>query len=484
MTEVPTPQTKERPLIPNILAERYASTPMLEIWSPDAKILMERDFWIAVMRAQAAAGYDIPQEAIESYERVKHYIDIDSIRKRELDTRHDVKARIEEFNALAGYQYTHIALTSRDDTDNVEQMQVKRGLILIRDKSVALLKRMSDRAVEWEGYVIAGRSHFMPAQPTTIGKRVSNAGEDFLIAFDKLESFIETYPLRGIKGPVGTQMDQLNLLGSPEKVAQLESAIANHLGFSRVMNSVGQVYPRSLDFNMTSILVQLSAGPGNLAKSFRLMAGLEQMTEGFKEGQTGSTAMPWKMNSRSSERINGLIAVLCGYNTMTERLIGDQWLEGDVNCSVPRRIALPDSHMAFDGLLETTLTVLDECGIYPTVVQKELNRYLPFIGSTNILIEAVKRGVGRETAHKAIKENAVAVALIMRQEGEQENDLLERLADDPRLPLSLDEIQSLIGQPVEFVGTAFEQINKFSKSVSEIVKKYPDAANYEPEPIL
>ena len=215
---------------------------------------------------------------------------------------------------------------------------------------------------------------------------------------------------------MGTSQDMLDLLdGDEEKLADLEQRVAGHLGFERVLDSVGQVYPRSLDFDVVSALVQLVAAPSNLATTIRLMAGLELVTEGFAEGQVGSSAMPHKMNTRSCERVNGLAVVLRGHLSMVSELAGDQWNEGDVSCSVVRRVALPDAFFATDGLFQTFLTVLDEFGAFPAVIQRELDRYLPFLATTKVLIAAVRAGVGREAAHEAIKEHAVAVALEMRQ---------------------------------------------------------------------
>ena len=277
---------------------------------------------------------------------------------------------------------------------------------------------------------MTGRSHNVAAQATTLGKRFATVADEMLVALGRLDDLLARYPLRGIKGPMGTSQDMLDLLdGSTAKLAELEQRVARHLGFERVLTSVGQVYPRSLDFDVVSALVQLVAGPSNLATTIRLMAGIELVTEGFKEGQVGSSAMPHKMNTRSCERVNGLAVVLRGQLSMVGELAGDQWNEGDVSCSVVRRVALPDAFFATDGLFQTFLTVLDEFGVFPAVVQRELDRYLPFLTTTKVLMAAVRNGVGREEAHEAIKEHAVAVALEMRQ-GRAVNDLLERFAAD------------------------------------------------------
>ena len=470
-----------KPRITNVLAGRYASTSLATLWSAEHKIVLERQLWLAVLRAQAAAGIEVPATAIADYERVLEQVDLESIAARERVTRHDVKARIEEFNALAGHEQVHKGMTSRDLTENVEQLQVLRSLELIRSKVAAVLGRLARLAAEHSDLVMAGRSHNVAAQATTLGKRFATGADELLVAFGRLDELIARYPLRGIKGPVGTAQDMLDLLGTPEKLTELERTVAGHLGFERVLTSVGQVYPRSLDFDVVSTLVQLAAAPSSVAKTIRLMAGHELVTEGFKPGQVGSSAMPHKMNTRSCERVNGFAVILRGYLSMVGELAGDQWNEGDVSCSVVRRVALPDAFFAFDGLLETFLTVLDEFGAYPAVVARELDRYLPFLGTTKVLMAAVRAGVGRETAHEAIKENAVAVALAMREQGLAENDLLDRLAADERLPLDRAALDALLADRLSFTGVASAQVASVVEQVAAVVDKYPA---YEPEPIL
>jgi adenylosuccinate lyase len=361
---------------------------------------------------------------------------------------------------------------------------VRAALELVRARMVAALARLADHAAEQASLVVTGRSHNVPAQATTMGKRFANAGEELLHALHRVEDLLVRYPLRGIKGPVGTQQDMLDLLGSADKVAQLEEAVARHLGFDATLTNVGQVYPRSLDLDVVAALVQAAAGPTSLATTIRLMAGLELATEGFAPGQVGSSAMPHKMNSRSCERIQGLAVVLRGHLSMVSELAGDQWNEGDVSCSVVRRIALPDAFLAADGLFQTFLAVLDGFGVYPAVIDRELERYLPFLTTTKVLMGAVRAGVGREAAHEVIKEHAVAVALAMREEGAGENDLLDRLAADPRLPLDRAALDGLVGEPLSFVGTAVAQVESFVAAVAEVVARHPEAADYQPEPVL
>jgi adenylosuccinate lyase len=472
-------------VIPDVLAARYASDAMTELWSPARKVVLERQLWIAVLRAQGDLGVGVPDGVIEAYEKVVDDVDLASIAARERVTRHDVKARIEEFCDLAGHEQIHKGMTSRDLTENVEQLQIRAGLLLVRDHVVAALARLAALAVRYDHLVIAGRSHNVAAQATTLGKRFASAAEELLVAYERLDDLIRRYPLRGLKGPVGTAQDQLDLLdGDPAKLADLEQRVAAHLGFTRVLDSVGQVYPRSLDLDVVSALVQLAAGPSSLATTIRLMAGNELVTEGFKPGQVGSSAMPHKMNTRSCERVNGLAVVLRGYLSMVGELAGDQWNEGDVACSVVRRVALPDAFFALDGLFETFLTVLDEFGAFPAVAERELDRYLPFLTTTKVLMAAVRKGVGREAAHEVIKEHAVAVALRMREVGADRNDLFDRLAADPRLGLTRAELDALVAEPLSFTGAAVDQVARVVARVETAVATRPEAARYTPAAIL
>ena len=468
--------------IANVLAGRYASTDMVELWSAEHKVVLERRLWLAVLRAQIDLGVVVPDGVVDAYEAVVDQVDLESIGQRERITRHDVKARIDEFCALAGHEHIHRAMTSRDLTENVEQLQIRSAMALTRDRTVAVLVRLAARASEYADLALTARSHNVAAQVTTLGKRFATVADELLVAFDRLEALVERYPLRGIKGPVGTQQDMLDLLGSQDAVDRLEAAVMAHLGFERCFGSVGQIYPRSLDFEVVSTLVQLASAPANLATTMRLMAGHELVTEGFEPGQVGSSAMPHKMNSRSCERINGFAHILAGHLTMVTGLVGSQWNEGDVSDSVVRRVALPDAFFAVDGLMQTMLTVLDELGAYPAVIDRELTRYLPFLSTTRILTAAVAAGAGREAAHEAIKEHAVAAALAMREDGAVENDLAERLAADPRLALDADQLAALLAAPE--TGLAERQVAAVVARVGAVADRHPVAAGYDPEPIL
>ncbi|HJV08181.1 MAG TPA: adenylosuccinate lyase [Acidimicrobiales bacterium] len=472
-------------MIPDVLASRYASAEMVELWSPATKVVLERRLWLAVLRAQQQLGVDVPAGVIEAYEAVADQVDLASIEARERVTRHDVKARIEEFCALAGHEHIHKGLTSRDVTENVEQLQIRDALRLVHHRMIAGATRLGRLAAEHADLVMVGRSHNVAAQATTLGKRFASAGEELLVAEARVRELLARYPLRGVTGPMGTAQDQLDLLGGDaRKLEALEEKVAGHLGFTQTLISTGQIYPRSLDLDVVSALVQAGAGPSSLATTIRLMAGHELITEGFVAGQVGSSAMPHKMNARTCERVNGLAVVLSGYLTMVTAVSGHQWNEGDVSDSVVRRVALPGAFFAIDGLFQGFLTVLDELAPFPAVIDRELARDLPFLATTKVLLAAVRKGVGREQAHEVIKEHAVAAALARREKGAGDDDLLERLAADDRLHLTKDDLAATVAEPITFTGAAAQQVGAFVEEVESLALSFPEAATYQPGPIL
>ena len=468
----------------NVLASRYASQQMVDIWSTESRIVLERELWVAVLKAQKELGIEIEDQVIQDYESVINSVDLNSIRDREKITRHDVKARLEEFSELAGHQHAHKGMTSRDLTENVEQLQIKKSLELVLDLVVASLSRLGRLAVENSSLMLTGRTHNVAAQPTTLGKRFANTAEELINAYHKANHLLNNFPLRGLKGPVGTQQDLLDLFeGDNEKVSLIENRVAETLGFDEVLDSVGQVYPRSMDFEVVSALVQISSAPSNFSKTVRLMAGHNLVSEGFQQGQVGSSAMPHKTNTRTSERINGLSLVLKGYLSMVGGLVGDQWNEGDVSCSVVRRVALPDSFFAIDGLFQSFITVLDEFGSFPAVIEKELLEELPYLSTTRLLMAAVQKGIGRETAHEIISEHARNSSM-SRREGLDGLSFVELLDSDDRFPLKEEEINELFNQRTILIGNASNQVQSVIEKIADIVTHRPLAASYKPESII
>jgi adenylosuccinate lyase len=448
-------------ITPNVLATRYATKEMVAIFDPINKIIAERKFWITILRLQKAGGLSITDSDITSYEKVIEKVDLASIEKRERANRHDVKARIEEFNSLAGLEKIHIGLTSRDLTENIELIAIKDGLNLVRRRTLETLFLLEKSITKYEKTYMVGRSHTVAAQVTTLGKRFATYAQELLFSLASLEELIARLPLRGLKGPVGTGQDQIATLGSIKDLSKLEDKLAKEYGFENTLSSVGQIYPRSIDFEVVAKLLQIASAPSSMATTIRLMSGFGLVSEGFKSGQVGSSAMPHKMNARSSERINGMMVLLRGYTTMAADLAGDQWNEGDVSCSVVRRVVIPDAFYTIDGLLHTFMTVLTEFGIYEENINKELAEQLPFLATSQILTELVKKGMGREIAHELIKKHATTTTA---------SNFFSALASEKDFPLSINELNNLIKDPAAFAGSALEQSSQITDEIKQITK--------------
>ena len=463
---------------PNVLAARYASERMRAVWSPERRVVLERRLWLAVLEAQRKLGLDVGDSVVEAYESVLDVVDLESIAAREAVTRHDVKARIDEFCALAGHERIHLGMTSRDLTENAEQLQILESLKVIRDDLVAVIARLADLAERHAATPIVARTHNVAAQATTLGKRFADAASETMIGFARIDELLGRYPLRGIKGPVGTRLDQLDLLGSTEAVDELEQLVAQHLGFERVLDATGQTYPRSLDFDVVSALVQAVSGPASWATTIRLMAGHGLAAEGFRAGQVASSAMPHKANARSSERIGALRTVLDGHLAMAASLAGRQWNEGDVSCSAARRVMLPDAFCAADGLLHTALGVLEELYVDEAALSGEFERFIPALATTRLLTALVSAGMGRETALEVLAEPAREAA--QQAGGGNPVDLasmLEQLAADDRVPLDRDALAQLVAEPEQFTGTAAPQAALVVASARQIAAQHPTAAS-------
>jgi len=446
---------------PNVLATRYSTKEMVEIFDPINKIIAERKFWITILRLQKKAGLPITESDIASYEKVINKVELASIEKREKQSRHDVKARIEEFNDLAKCEKIHIGMTSRDLTENIELIAIRDGLILIRKRTLETLFLLEKNITKYEKTYITGRSHNVAAQVTTLGKRFATCGQELMYSLTALEELISRLPLRGLKGPVGSGQDGISALGSSKELKKLEDVIEKEFGFENTLTSVGQIYPRSIDFEVVSKLLQIASAPSSMATTIRLMAGSNLASEGFKAGQVGSSAMPHKMNSRSSERINGMMVLLRGYTTMAADLAGDQWNEGDVSCSVVRRVVIPDAFYVADGLLHTFMTILTEFGIFEENINNELQEQLPFLATSQILMSCVKAGIGREVAHDLIKKHATINTA---------GNFFKELSGEKDFPLSVEQLKELIKNPADFAGSAIEQSQKVADEIRRVTK--------------
>ena len=343
-------------------------------------------------------------------------------------------------------------------------------------KYLALLRHLNEFISKYSELALVARTHNVPAQLTTLGRRFATWGEELTFALTHLQQLSTRLPLKGIKGPIGTSQDLQDLFG--DGYLEIEQGIAKELGFDNLLEAPSQIYPRSIDFEVVSSLLQIAAAPSNIAINIRIMSGYGLLSEGFGRDQVGSSAMPHKINARLSERVNGLTAILKGHLVMVQELLGNQWYEGDVSCSVVRRVALPDAFYAIDAILDTTMRILTDLTVDTDSVDSEVKKYLPFLLTTKILALAVKKGLGREDAHSLIKAHSIAASQNLKSK--QVNNLLALVAEDKRLGMSLIELESL-AKPGELVTGAIRQTYTFLKTSQKLVNSNPDAIAHRPK---
>lgn len=474
----------------NILSLRYASDEMNYTFSRKNEALKEREFWLTVLKGQKELGMNVPDGAIDAYEISMKNIYFDRIKEIELETKHDVVAKARAYNEVASsvsgreYQELHQGMTSKDLTDNVDQILIKDASKLVFGKYVSILNKFSQKAKEYEDIITTGRTHNQVAMATIMGKRFSSWGEELHRYVLKLEDFIENYPSRGIKGAIGNRTEMIKRLGSREKARKLEKNVARHYGFKKIWENTDQVYPRSLDYELLTNLALCTAPCERASIAIRLLGGYNLLNEGFGKKQTGSSRMPHKRNQRSSERNCGFAELIKMYAEGASRMSGNQWLEGDVSESVIRRVIIPDSFYASDGICETTLTILNQMEIYPKVIKAELKKYSPFLATGEILSEATRKGMGREDAHEKIRQHSIKEWKNMTENPTYEIELVENLGNDKDFILDSFGIKALIDDIEGSIGDAKSQINSFVRKVDGFIAKYPTEAKYEPKPIL
>lgn len=381
----------------------YASDDILRLWSPTRRVTIERDLWVLVMRLQNEAGVDIPTEAIDDYARVSGQVNLESIAEREKVTRHDLRARLEEFNDLAGWGYAHWGLTSCDITDNATQQQVRSSIRRIWGTTHTVLSLLQEHILATRDTPCVARTHNLPAQPTLLGKRFATVADELLNGMTAVRSLYEMQACRGLVGAVGTGQDLVTLLGGQEAYHKVNAGFIEYLGFNVRVGSVGQVYPRSEDATLCSALVGLLAAPANLARMVRLETGYGRMWEQFDDGQVGSSAMPHKRNSVISERVNSLHFVAQGYLGMLQSTSGQQWFEGDVSDSALRRIGLSGLFKAVDATLQSTVQLLERLDLSKQAYTDELSEEWDSINTGNLLSRGLRLGMDRDILYKRLQ---------------------------------------------------------------------------------
>ena len=459
----------------NPLVERFATREMAALWSPRRKFETWRRCWIALAEAEQALGLPISDAQIAEMRAQAGNIDFEKAAAYERETRHDVMAHIHAFGdvAPAAKPIIHLGATSCYVGDNTDLILMREGLQLLLQKAVAVLARLKAFSLAYKDLPTLGFTHYQPAQVVTVGKRACLWTQDLLMDIQDIEAQIARLRCRGVKGTTGTQASFMELFdGDSEKVRQLDQLVAEKLGFDSSYPVTGQTYPRKVDTHVLRTLAGLGESVHKFATDMRLLQNLKEIEEPFESTQVGSSAMAYKRNPMRCER-----ACALGRFLMTMPLHGSfttatQWFERTLDDSAIRRLSLPEAFLAADAVLNLYLNVMEGPKVYPKVIEKRLMAELPFMATENIIMEGVKRGGDRQELHEVIRTHSHAAAAVVKEEG-GENDLLERLASDPRIGMSREAIDQVLDMR-KFVGRAPEQVLEFiAHEVDPVLARYP-----------
>ncbi|HML37223.1 MAG TPA: adenylosuccinate lyase [Bacillota bacterium] len=458
----------------NPLITRYASSEMAHIFSSDVKFTTWRVLWIALAEAEKELGLPITDEQIDEMKRFKDEINYADAEKRERETRHDVMSHVYAYGLQCpkAKPIIHLGATSAYVGDNTDIIVMKRALELIRGKLVDLMRRISDFALEYKSMPCLGFTHFQAAQLTTVGKRASLWLQDFYFDFLECERLIEELPLLGVKGTTGTQASFVELFdGDMEKVRKLDRMVVEGLGFKKAVAVSGQTYTRKIDFMVLSMLSGIGQSVHKMTNDIRLLQHLKEVEEPFETKQIGSSAMAYKRNPMRSERAASLARFVMNCAGNAADTASTQWFERTLDDSANRRIVLPQTFMAADGMLDICRNISTGLVVHEKVIEQHIMNEIPFMATENILMEAVKKGGDRQELHEKIREYSMEAGSRVKDEG-LDNDLLERIAGDDAFGLTLEHIKDLL-KPGEYIGRAAEQTQELVEEyIMPIFRKY------------
>ncbi len=448
------------------LAERYASAEMLALWSPARRYGLWRRLWLALAEAERALGVAIPEDAIDGMRTHLDDIDFAKVAEYEGRFRHDVMAHVHAFAdvAPAARRVIHLGATSADITDNADLILMRDALRALDRKIVAILGALAAFARSWRATPTLGYTHLQPAQLTTVGKRATLWMQDLALDHTAIEHLIATLPFRGIKGTTGTQGSYLALFhGDADKVRSLDRMVTEAMGFARSLPVTGQTYTRKLDAAVLDAVGGLSASAAKFSGDVRLLQSFGEIDEPAEADQVGSSAMAYKRNPMRSERIAALARFVQSLTPNANQTHSVQYFERTLDDSANRRLVIPEAFLATDAILALMANVARGLDVHPARIQRRVADELPFMATEEILVRAVHAGGDRQAAHEAIRRHSWAVARELR-EGAPRNDLLERLAGDPSIPITRGDVTEA-SDPARYIGRAPQQVDEFLAEV-------------------
>lgn len=455
------------------LNSRYASAEMQELFSPDRKFRTWRKLWVALAEAEQELGLPITAEQIEELKNHLDDINYDTAAKEEAKVRHDVMAHVHAYGEQCptAKGIIHLGATSCYVGDNTDLILMSDGLKLIRKQIIAVIARLADFADEYKSLPTLGFTHFQPAQLVTVGKRATLWIQELLLDLEDLDHLLSGLKLLGSKGTTGTQASFMSLFDQDhDKIKKLDEIIAAKMGFNGVYPVSGQTYSRKIDSRVLNILAGIAQSAAKFSNDIRLLQHMKEIEEPFEFGQIGSSAMAYKRNPMRSERIASLARYVIADAQNAAMTSSAQWFERTLDDSANKRISVPEAFLATDAILRIYLNIAGGMVVYPKVIEKHINAELPFMATENIMMAATRAGGDRQELHERIRQHSMAAGARVKMDG-LENDLLERIADDPLFNLSRDDLSSMLNAS-DYIGRCPEQVSEFLENyVKPIIDK-------------
>ena len=454
------------------LSGRYASKEMNEIWSQDSRYSTWRELWVALAETEKELGLNITDEQIAEMKAHTDDIDYDVVAKREKECRHDVMAHVYEYGTKcpSAKGIIHLGATSCYVTDNAEIILMSKALEIIKEKLLLVINNLKEFALKNKDVTCLGYTHFQPAQLTTVGKRATLWIQDLLEDLEELEFVQEHLKMRGCKGTTGTQESFMKLFKDEEKVKKLDKLVAEKMGFDKIFAVSGQTYTRKLDSRVLNVLSSIAQSSAKFANDMRLLQHEKELEEPFEKGQIGSSAMAYKRNPMRSERINSLARHVIALSQDPAITASTQWLERTLDDSANRRICIPESFLAIDAILILYANIASGIVVYENVIRTNLMQELPFMGTEEILMNAVLKGGDRQELHEKIRVLSMEAAREVKEFG-RPNDLVDRIANDKSFGLTKDEILKVL-KPEGLCGRAVHQVEEFIENdVNPVLEK-------------
>lgn len=441
---------------------RYASEEMKHLFSDDVKFSTWRELWIALAEAEKQLGLDISDEQIAEMKEHISDINYEVANAREKEVRHDVMAHVHAYGVqcpkAAGI--IHLGATSCYVTDNTDILNISEGLLIIKKRLLGVIKLLTDFAEENKSVPTLGYTHGQAASPVTVGKRATLWLQNFVENLDELDFVMSHMKMLGCRGATGTQETFMKLFnGDEEKVKAVDRIIAEKFGFDEVYPVSGQTYPRNFDVRVLNCLSAITVSAYKMAEDIRILQHDKEIEEPIEKKQIGSSAMAYKRNPMRSERICSLARYVQSEATNAVNTASVQWLERTLDDSANRRMSIPESFLATDGILITCANVIDGLVVNHAIINKHLEAELPFMATEDILMKAVKAGGDRQALHERIRIHSREAAYQVKVSG-LENDLVRRIADDPEFGMTLEEIKAVLN-PQNLVGRCANQVTDY-----------------------